>query len=140
MLLSMAERRLGIAERLARCFPDARDPTRIIHTLNNGANSLMQLSTEPEMRGRVMAIRVVAAIVAFAFENIDKTISDGDLLSALMVDTWLIPGGAFSRTVAGGILPPERSYSCRYGSKMPQPDGRSRVRASACAMEATWSS
>ena len=33
MLLSMAERRLGIAERLARCFPDARDPTRIIHTL-----------------------------------------------------------------------------------------------------------
>ncbi|MBB4201212.1 hypothetical protein GGD83_005050, partial [Rhodoblastus sphagnicola] len=33
MLLSMAERRLDIAERLARCFPDARDPTRIIHTL-----------------------------------------------------------------------------------------------------------
>jgi Transposase DDE domain group 1 len=33
MLLSMAERRLGIAQRLARCFPDARDPTRITHTL-----------------------------------------------------------------------------------------------------------
>jgi len=33
MLLSMAEQRLGIAERLARCFPDSRDPTRIIHTL-----------------------------------------------------------------------------------------------------------
>ena len=33
MLLSMAERRLGIAERLARCFPDRRDPTRITHTL-----------------------------------------------------------------------------------------------------------
>src|SRR5450631_1133745 len=33
MLLSMAERRLGIAQRLARCFPDARDPARITHTL-----------------------------------------------------------------------------------------------------------
>jgi len=32
MLLAMAERRLGIAERLARCFPDRRDPTRITHT------------------------------------------------------------------------------------------------------------
>ena len=33
MLLSMAERRLGVAERQARCFPDRRDLTRIIHTL-----------------------------------------------------------------------------------------------------------
>jgi hypothetical protein len=33
MLLAMAERRLGIAERLARMFPDRRDPTRITHTL-----------------------------------------------------------------------------------------------------------
>ena len=33
MLLAMADRRLGIAERLARFFPDARDPTRITHTL-----------------------------------------------------------------------------------------------------------
>ena len=29
MLLSLAERRLGIAERLARLIPDRRDPTRI---------------------------------------------------------------------------------------------------------------
>ena len=28
MLLAMAERQLGIAERLARLFPDRRDPTR----------------------------------------------------------------------------------------------------------------
>jgi hypothetical protein len=28
----MTERRLGIADRLARCFPDHRDPTRIVHT------------------------------------------------------------------------------------------------------------
>ncbi len=33
MLLSMAERRLGVAERLARYFPDRRDPARITHTL-----------------------------------------------------------------------------------------------------------
>jgi hypothetical protein len=33
MLLAMAERRLRIAERLARCFPDRRDPTRITRTL-----------------------------------------------------------------------------------------------------------
>lgn len=33
MLLSLAERRLGIAERLARCFPDHRDPQRVTHTL-----------------------------------------------------------------------------------------------------------
>jgi hypothetical protein len=33
MLLAMAERRLGVAERLARCFPDRRDPARITHTL-----------------------------------------------------------------------------------------------------------
>ena len=33
MLLAMADRRLGVAERLARCFPDRRDPARITHTL-----------------------------------------------------------------------------------------------------------
>ena len=33
MLLAMAERRLGVAERLSRCVPDRRDPTRIAHTI-----------------------------------------------------------------------------------------------------------
>jgi Transposase DDE domain group 1 len=32
MLLSLAERRLGIAERLARFIPDARDPSRVTHS------------------------------------------------------------------------------------------------------------
>ena len=32
ILLAMAERRLGVADRLARCFPDRRDPQRILHT------------------------------------------------------------------------------------------------------------
>jgi Transposase DDE domain group 1 len=35
MLLAMAERRLGVADRLAHCFPDRRDPTRITHTLSD---------------------------------------------------------------------------------------------------------
>jgi hypothetical protein len=29
MLLAMAERRLGLADNLARVFPDRRDPTRM---------------------------------------------------------------------------------------------------------------
>ena len=33
MLLSIAERRLGIAERLARLIPDRRDPTRVTHSV-----------------------------------------------------------------------------------------------------------
>lgn len=33
MLLAMAERRRGVGERLARCLPVRRDPTRITHTL-----------------------------------------------------------------------------------------------------------
>ncbi|MGH7074525.1 MAG: IS1380 family transposase [Stellaceae bacterium] len=33
MLLAMADRCLGIAQRLARCFPDRRDPARITHSL-----------------------------------------------------------------------------------------------------------
>jgi hypothetical protein len=33
MLLSMAERRLGVAERLARCIPDRRDFSRVVHAI-----------------------------------------------------------------------------------------------------------
>jgi hypothetical protein len=33
MLLAQAERRLGIAERLARLIPDQRDPTRVRHAV-----------------------------------------------------------------------------------------------------------
>jgi hypothetical protein len=33
MLLAQAERRLGIADRLARAIPDGRDPDRIVHLL-----------------------------------------------------------------------------------------------------------
>ena len=33
MLLAMAERRLGLADKLALVFPDRRDPTRVLHSL-----------------------------------------------------------------------------------------------------------
>jgi hypothetical protein len=33
MLFAMAERRLGLAENLARVLPDRRDPTRVVHSL-----------------------------------------------------------------------------------------------------------
>jgi hypothetical protein len=33
MLLAMAERRLGLADKLARVFPDRRDPMRVVHGL-----------------------------------------------------------------------------------------------------------
>src|ERR1700687_4802631 len=33
MLLAMAERLLGLADKLARVFPDRRDPTRVVHSL-----------------------------------------------------------------------------------------------------------
>src|SRR3982075_1281978 len=33
MLLAQADRRLGIAERLARAIPDGRDPDRVTHLL-----------------------------------------------------------------------------------------------------------
>jgi acyl-coenzyme A synthetase/AMP-(fatty) acid ligase len=33
MLLAMAERRLGLADKLARVFPDRRDPKRVVHSL-----------------------------------------------------------------------------------------------------------
>ena len=32
MLLALAERRLGLADNLARVFPDRRDPTRVVHS------------------------------------------------------------------------------------------------------------
>src|SRR5580704_12745530 len=35
MLLAMADRRLGLADNLARVFPDRRDPTRIVHCLTD---------------------------------------------------------------------------------------------------------
>ncbi len=33
MLLALADRRIGLAEKLARVFPDGRDPSRIVHGL-----------------------------------------------------------------------------------------------------------
>ena len=45
MLLSMAERRLGIADRLAHCFPDRRDQMRITHTLADMIRARIEATT-----------------------------------------------------------------------------------------------
>ncbi len=46
ILLAMAERRLGLAERLARCFPDWRDQSRVtaIPVAGYFVNSLLGLN------------------------------------------------------------------------------------------------
>ena len=53
MLLAIADRHLGLAYRLARCFPDHRDPLRITHALAD------------MMRARVTAI-------ACGHEDVDR--------------------------------------------------------------------
>lgn len=63
MLFAMAKRHLANADRLARCFPDRRDPTRITYTLadtirarfaisrsNEDADDLGFLCTDPAVK------------------------------------------------------------------------------------------
>jgi hypothetical protein len=59
MLLAMAERRLGVADRLARCFPDRRDPTRNTHTLSD------------MIRARIFAI-------SCGYEDADDAVTAGE--------------------------------------------------------------
>ena len=40
MLLGLAERRLGIADRLAAEITDRRDPTRVVHALRNSGSTV----------------------------------------------------------------------------------------------------
>jgi hypothetical protein len=47
LLLATAERRLGVAEWLARCFPDRSDPARITHTFADMTPSLTASSIMP---------------------------------------------------------------------------------------------
>ena len=69
MLLSLAERRLGVAERLARCIPDRRDRSRIAHTIADmirarvfaiccgyeDADDLDDLRSDPGVQARLRA-------------------------------------------------------------------------------------
>lgn len=71
MLLSLAERRLGIAERLARLIPDRRDPTRITHSFADmiRARIFAIVSTHGVVwsdRGRVGAVEVQRGLARLA--------------------------------------------------------------------------
>jgi hypothetical protein len=65
MLLSTAELRLAVAERLARGFPDRRDPARITRTLADmiRARSCRSMSTTPTNAGRKCASCFEATLI-----------------------------------------------------------------------------
>jgi hypothetical protein len=76
MLLAMAERRLGLADNLARVFPDRRDPTRVVHSLVDmfrarvfaiccgyeDADDLDHLRSDPAFKLAAVACRIRAGI------------------------------------------------------------------------------
>jgi hypothetical protein len=78
MLLSMAETRLGVAARLARCFPDHRDPARITHTLAD------------MIRTRILAISCgyCSQPTLSRLENA-PSLKDAIRLSYALVDQWM---------------------------------------------------
>ena len=65
LLLAMADRRLGIADRLARRFPDRRDPTRVTHTLAD------------MIRARILAIARGPVFAADAVAVGERAVAEG---------------------------------------------------------------
>ena len=119
MLLSMAERRMGIAERLAHCFPDRRDPLRIIHTLADmirarifaiscgyeDADDLDLLRTDPAFKlacGRLpdSGADLCSQPTLSRLENA-PTLKDAIRLTYALVDQWL---ASYEREPASVIL------------------------------------
>ena len=108
MLLALAERRLGIAERLARCFPDRRDPTRITHTLADmirarifaiscgyeDADDLDLLRTDPAFKlacGRLpdSGVDLCSQPTLSRLEN-GPSLRDAVRLTWTLVDQWMV--------------------------------------------------
>ena len=58
LVLAEIERRLGIAERLARCLADPRAPERVHHTLR-GDDPLPGAADRGRLPGRVTSVNVV---------------------------------------------------------------------------------
>jgi hypothetical protein len=107
MLLAMAERRLGIADRLARIFPDHRDPTRITHSLVDmirarvfaiccgyeDANDLDSLRTDPAFKlacGRLpdTGVDLCSQPTLSRLENAPR-LKDAIRLTYGLVDQWM---------------------------------------------------
>jgi len=111
MLLAVAERRLGIAERLARCFPDRRDPARITHTLADmirarvfaiscgyeDADDLDRLRTDPAFKlacGRLpdSGVDLCSQPTLSRLEN-GPSLRDAIRLTWALVDQWMASYG-----------------------------------------------
>jgi hypothetical protein len=130
MLLSMAERRLGIAERLARCFPDARDPTRIVHTLADmirarvfaiacgyeDANDLEHLRKDPAFKlacGRLpdTGVDLCSQPTLSRLENA-PSLKDAIRLTYALVDQWM---ASYDREPASVILDIDDTCDVAHG-------------------------
>ena len=112
MLLSMAERRLGIAQRLAHWFPDRRDPLRITHTLADmvrarilaiacgyeDADDLDALRVDPAFKlacGRLpdTGANLCSQPTLSRLENA-PSLKDAIRLTWALVDQWMVTGTA----------------------------------------------
>ena len=130
MLLSMAERRLGVAERLARCFPDARDPARIIHTLADmirarvfaiacgyeDANDLEHLRKDPAFKlacGRLpdTGVDLCSQPTLSRLENA-PSLKDAIRLTYALVDQWM---ASYEREPASVILDIDDTCDVAHG-------------------------
>ena len=130
MLLAMAERRLGIAQRLARCFPDARDPARITHTLADmirarvfaiacgyeDANDLEYLRKDPAFKlacGRLpdSGVDLCSQPTLSRLENA-PSLKDAIRLTYALVDQWM---ASYEREPASVILDIDDTCDVAHG-------------------------
>jgi hypothetical protein len=132
MLLSMAERRLGVAERLARCFPDRRDPARIVHTLTDiirsrifaiscgyeDANDLDRLRSDPAFKlacGRLpeSGADLCSQPTLSRLENA-PSLKDAIRLTYALVDQWM---ASYEREPASVILDIDDTCDVAHGQQ-----------------------
>ena len=130
MLLAMAERRLGIAQRLARCFPDARDPARITHTLADmirarvfaiacgyeDTNDLEYLRKDPAFKlacGRLpdSGVDLCSQPTLSRLENA-PSLKDAIRLTYALVDQWI---ASYEREPASVILDIDDTCDVAHG-------------------------
>jgi hypothetical protein len=130
MLLAMAERRLGIAQRLARCFPDARNPARITHTLADmirarvfaiacgyeDANDLEYLRKDPAFKlacGRLpdSGVDLCSQPTLSRLENA-PSLKDAIRLTYALVDQWI---ASYEREPASVILDIDDTCDVAHG-------------------------
>jgi len=130
MLLAMAERRLGIAQRLARCFPDARNPARITHTLGDmirarvfaiacgyeDANDLEYLRKDPAFKlacGRLpdSGVDLCSQPTLSRLENA-PSLKDAIRLTYALVDQWI---ASYEREPASVILDIDDTCDVAHG-------------------------